>query len=89
MRSDDTSEPASASETAKAAVWILSGVPKHWGPHSMSCSGVPLLAIPARPRVLPKMARAMPASPQDISSLAMGSSSPVSSEKHWMMKSNE
>ena len=72
VRSDDTSDPASASDTAKAAIWILSGVPKHCGPHSTSCSGVPLAAMPARPRVLPKMARAMPASPQAISSLAIG-----------------
>ena len=35
------------------------------------------------------MASPMPASPQAISSLAMGSSSPAGSKKHWVMKSNE
>ena len=33
---------------------MSSGVPKHCGPHSMSCSGVPLAAMPASPRVLPE-----------------------------------
>ena len=59
---------------AEGGRWSFSGVPKHWGPHSTSCSGVPLAAIPARPRALPKMARVMPASPQASSSLATGRS---------------
>ena len=54
-----------------------------------SCSGVPLAAMPARPRQLPKMARVMPASPQAISSLATASMRPVGSKKHWVMKSKE
>ena len=45
--------------------------------------------MPARPSVLPKMAREMPASPHDSSSLAIGSISPLGSKKHWVMKSKE
>ena len=56
-------------------------MPKHWGPHSISCSGVPLAAIPARPSVLPKMARVIPASPHASSSLATGSVRPVGSQE--------
>ena len=45
--------------------------------------------IPATARVEPKMARAMPASPQLISSFTRHMSRPVGSEKHWAMKSKE
>jgi hypothetical protein len=87
--SEETSEPASGSETPKAASLTSSGVPKHWGIHSAICSGVPLEKMPATARVEPKMARAMPASPQLISSLTRHINSPVGSAKHWAMKSKE
>jgi hypothetical protein len=57
------------SDTQKAARAIFSGVPKHCGTHSAICSGVPLPKIPATPRVVPKMASPMPASPHAISSM--------------------
>ena len=68
---------------------MWSGVPKHWGPHSISCSGVPLATMPARPSALPKMASPMPASPHASSSLAIGSINPPGSKKHCVMKSKE
>ena len=45
--------------------------------------------IPATASVEPKMASAMPASPQLISSLTRHMRRPVGSEKHCAMKSNE
>jgi hypothetical protein len=45
----------------------------------MTCSGVPLPAIPAAARPEPKMASAMPASPQNSSSRVIGRVRPVSS----------
>ena len=89
VRRELTSDPASGSDTAKAASLMSSGVPKHWGAHSTTCSGVPLANMPATPRVDPKIARAMPASPQAISSLTMGSSSPVGSAKQLATNSKE
>ena len=68
---------------------MSSGVPKHCGIHSPICSGVPLAKMPATASVEPKMASAMPASPQLISSLTRHIRSPVGSEKHWAMKSKE
>src|SRR6516164_7422904 len=86
---DDTSEPASGSDTPNAASLMSSGVPKHCGIHSPICSGVPLAKMPATASVEPKMERAIPASPQLISSLTRHISRPVGSEKHWAMKSKE
>src|SRR5215213_8927217 len=54
----------------------------------MTCSGVPLPEIPAAARPEPKMARPMPASPQNSSSEATGSMSPLGSAKAWATKSN-
>ena len=87
--SEETSDPASGSETPKAASFTSSGVPKHCGIHSPICSEVPLAKIPATARVDPKMANPMPASPQLISSFTRHMRSPVGSAKHWAMKSNE
>ncbi len=47
------------------------------GTHSMTCSGVPLPAMPAAARPEPKIDRPMPASPQNSSSRATGSVRPV------------
>ena len=58
---------------------MSSSVPKHCGTHSMTCSGVPLAAMPAAARPEPKIDSAMPASPQNSSSSAMGMLSPVGS----------
>ena len=88
VRSELTSDPASASETAKAAVANLSGVPKHCGIHSPICSGVPLPRIPATPSVVPMMARPMPASPQNSSSRYSGNVRPVGSENALALNSN-
>ncbi len=84
-----TSDPASGSDTQKAARATLSGVPKHCGTHSATCSGVPLPKIPATPRVVPKMARPMPASPQAISSMTTGTEMPVGSPNMLATKSSE
>src|SRR5215217_6228439 len=69
VRRLDTSEPAPGSVTQKEERWMSSGVPKHCGTHSAICSGVPLPAMPAAPRVLPKIASEIPASPQHIFTL--------------------
>ena len=45
----------------------------------MTCSGVPLPAMPAAARPEPKIDRPMPASPQNSSSMATGSVRPVGS----------
>ena len=89
VRRLDTSEPAPGSVTQNEERWMSSAVPKHCGTHSAICSGVPLPAMPAAPRVLPKIASEIPASPQHISSLTIGKSSPVGSEKHCAMNSHE
>ena len=54
MRNDETSEPASGSLTANAAMWMSSAVPKHCGTHSAICSGVPLPTMPDTPRLVPR-----------------------------------
>jgi hypothetical protein len=54
-------------------------VPKHCGTHSITCSGVPLAAMPAAARPDPKIDRPMPASPQNSSSSTSGSVRPVGS----------
>ena len=72
VRREETSEPASGSETQKAATFGSSGVPKHCGIHSPICSGVPLAKMPATASELPMIAMPMPASPQKSSSLTIG-----------------
>ena len=82
VRSDETSEPASGSETQKAATFGSSAVPKHCGIHSPICSPVPLAKMPAAARPEPMIAMPMPASPQNSSSLTIGSDRPVGSAKN-------
>ena len=85
VRSDETSEPASGSETQNAATFGSSWVPKHCGIHSIICSGVPEPAMPATPSVVPMIAMPMPASPQKSSSLTIGNVRPVGSAKNcWI-----
>ena len=67
----------------------MSGVPKHCGTHSPICSGVPLPKMPATPRVVPKIARPMPASPHAISSMTTGTEMPVGSANMLATKSSE
>ena len=86
MRSDETSEPASGSETQKAATFGSSAVPKHCGTHSPICSGVPEPKMPATASVVPMIDMPMPASPQNSSSLTIGSVRPVGSAQNWAMR---
>ena len=79
MRSEETSEPASGSETQNAATAGSDSVPKHCGIHSPICSPVPWPKIAATASDVPMIAMPMPASPQNSSSLTIGSVSPVSS----------
>src|SRR5579875_989303 len=84
-----TSEPASGSDTQNAARATFSGVPKHCGSHSPTCSGVPLAKMPATPSVVPKMASPIPASPHAISSITIGVEMPVGSANMLATKSSE
>ena len=79
MRSEETSEPASGSETQNEPTFGSSGVPKHCGIHSPICSGVPLEKMPAAASEVPMIAMPMPASPQNSSSLTIGSVRPEGS----------
>jgi hypothetical protein len=62
-------------------------VPKHCGIHSIACSGVPAFMMPETASVEPKIARQIPASPQDISSKVRAMDSPVGSAKVVATKS--
>src|SRR5690349_63444 len=88
VRSDDTSDPASGSDTQNAPTAGSSTVPKHCGTHSPSCSGEPDDTIPATASVVPISDMPMPASPQKSSSLTMGNVIPVGSAQNWAMPSN-
>ena len=79
MRSEETSEPASGSDTQKAATFGSSGVPKHSGIHSAICSGVPDEKMAATASEVPMIAMPIPASPQNSSSLTIGSVRPAGS----------
>ena len=83
MRSDETSEPASGSDTQNAATAGSSGVPKHCGIHSPIWSPVPWPKIAATASEVPMIAMPMPASPQNSSSLTIGSVRPLSSLQNW------
>ena len=83
VRIAETSEPASGSEEQKAPTAGSSGVPKHCGTHSPSCSGVPWPKIAATAREVPMIAIPIPASPQKSSSVVIGRVSPVSSPQNW------
>ena len=87
VRRAETSEPASGSETQKDATFGSSTVPKQRGIHSPICSFVPWPKIEATASVVPKIAMPMPASPQNSSSLTIGSSRPVGSAKNWAVPS--
>ncbi len=82
MRSAETSEPASGSETQNAATAGSASVPKHCGIHSPICSPVPWPKIAATASELPMIAIPIPASPQNSSSLTIGSVSPLSSAQN-------
>ena len=60
----------------------LVGVPKHCGIHSPICSPVPWPKIAATASEVPMIAMPMPASPQNSSSLTIGSVSPVASAQN-------
>ena len=79
VRREDTSEPASGSDTQNAATCGSDSVPKHCGIHSPHCSGEPLAWIAATPSVVPMIAMPIPASPQNSSSLTIGNMIPLSS----------
>ena len=64
-------------------------VPKHWGTHSKTCSGVPDPAMPAAARPEPKIDSPMPASPQNSSSRAIGSVSPLGSDIEALAKKSK
>ncbi len=89
VRIAPTSLPASGSEEQNDAVLRSPGEPNICGAHSPICSGVPLPATAAAASVVPTMARPMPASPQNSSSIVTGSPSPVSSKLCVAKKSRE
>ena len=82
MRSEDTSEPASGSDTQKAATAGSASVPKHCGIHSPICSPVPWPKIAATASEVPMIDMPIPASPQNSSSLTIGSVRPLSSAQN-------
>ena len=82
VRTFETSEPAFGSEAQNAATLMSSGVPKQRGIHSPICSPEPWPKIAATPSAVPMIAMPMPASPQNSSSLTIGSPRPVGSAKN-------
>ncbi len=83
MRTPETSEPALGSEAQKAATLTSSGVPKQRGIHSPICSPEPWPKIAATASAVPMIDMPIPASPQNSSSLTIGSVRPVGSAKNW------
>src|ERR1035437_10405285 len=79
VRIDPMSLPASGSEAQNAPSFTSPGVPNICGSHSPTCSGVPLLATATVARVVPTNDSAIPASPQNSSSKAIGIPSPLGS----------
>ncbi len=88
VRIADTSDPASGSEEQNAATFGSSTVPKQRGIHSPICSPVPWPASAATASAVPMIDMPIPASPQNSSSLTIGSVSPVGSAKNWASASN-
>ena len=86
-RTPDTSEPALGSDAQKAATFTSSTVPKQRGIHSPICSPLPCPKIAATASDVPKIDIPMPASPQNSSSLTIGSVRPVGSAKNCAMPS--
>ena len=76
VRSAETSDPASGSDEQKAATLGSSAVPKHCWIHSAICSGVPWPKIAATASDVPMIDIPIPASPQNTSSLTIGSVRP-------------
>ena len=76
VRRPDTSEPAFGSEAQKAATLTSSGVPKQRGIHSPICSPEPWPKIAATASAVPMIDMPIPASPQNSSSLTIGSVRP-------------
>jgi len=85
VRIAPTSLPASGSEEQNAPSFRSPGEPNICGTHSPTCSGVPFELTPAAARAVPTIDKPIPASPQKISSIAIGMPSPVSS-KLWVAK---
>lgn len=83
VRIAPTSEPASGSEEQKAATFTSSGVPYICGIQVPICSSVPLATTPMAASPVPTIDRAMPASPQNSSSMAIGMPRPVGSKNCW------
>lgn len=83
VRIEATSDPASGSEEQKAATFTSFASPYICGIQVPICSSVPLARTPTAARPVPTMERAIPASPQNSSSMAMGMPSPVGSKNCW------
>ena len=79
VRRLETSDPAPGSVTANAPTLGSAGVPNSSGVQRATCSGVPLAIRATSGSPLPKMAREMPAQPQQSSSTSSGWRMPVSS----------
>ena len=74
----------------RAELDLVGGAEALRAPTRMTCSGVPVPAMPAAARPEPKIDRPMPASPQNSSSRATGSVRPVASPiDAWAKKSKE
>ena len=82
VRSALTSEPALGSEAQNAATLRSSCVPKQRGIHSPICSPEPWPKIAATASAVPMIDMPIPASPQNSSSLTIGSVRPVGSAKN-------
>ncbi len=82
MRTPETSEPAFGSDAQNAATLMSSCVPKQRGIHSPICSPEPWPKIAATASAVPMIDMPIPASPQNSSSLTIGSVSPVGSAKN-------
>lgn len=83
VRIEATSEPASGSEEQKAATLTSVASPYICGIQVPICSSVPLARTPTAARPVPTIERAMPASPQKSSSIAIGMPRPVGSKNCW------
>lgn len=75
-----TSEPASGSEEQNAATFTSFWSPYICGIQVPICSSVPLATTPIAASPVPTIDRAMPASPQKSSSIAIGMPRPVGSK---------
>ena len=85
VRIAPTSLPASGSDEQNARDLEVAGRPEHLRHPLADLLGVPFAETPAAASAVPTIASPMPASPQNSSSMATGSPSPVSS-KCWVAK---